>query len=166
MLAVLSAGLLVGACGNPTATLERVVAGDPAKPYLGKTRAEIVACAGEPSSSLDRGGSEVLVYHYSGSGPVPGAAKKKEEAAARKAAAAKAAAACSAAPRRTRTGNARRASPSRMGASTRLIFAPRAVESPYATKKVGKTHERVPVQQPEPCTFVWPDGCQAVHARA
>ena len=60
LLAVLGAGLLVAGCGNPNATFERVVAGDPAKPYLGKTRAEIVACAGEPSSSLDRGGSEVL----------------------------------------------------------------------------------------------------------
>ena len=42
------------------------------------------------------------------------------------------------------------------GRLTKLTFAPRDVESPYATKKNAKTKERVPVKQPEPCTFVLP----------
>ncbi len=153
LLAVLGAGLLVAGCGNPTATFERVVAGDPAKPYLGKTRAEIVACAGEPSSSLDRGGSEVLVYHYSGAGPVPGAAKKKEEGGARRRRASRG---LFGGGKKDKSWQCSASVTFENGRLTRLTFAPRDVESPYATKKVGKTHERVPVKQPEPCTFVLP----------
>jgi hypothetical protein len=48
-------------------------AADPAKPYLGMSREEIVACAGEPYAKYKSGAeAETLTYHYSGAGPVPG----------------------------------------------------------------------------------------------
>jgi hypothetical protein len=54
--------------------------GDPAKPYLGMTQDEIVACAGEPRSRYPSGAqAETFVYHYSGNGPVPGEPDKSAE---------------------------------------------------------------------------------------
>ena len=56
--------------------------GDPAAPYLGMSKAEIIACAGEPHARYESGAaSETLTYHYSGDGPVPAAPgeKKKDE---------------------------------------------------------------------------------------
>ena len=45
---------------------------DPAAPYLGMTKAQILACAGEPHSRFKSGAEkETLTYHYSGAGPVP-----------------------------------------------------------------------------------------------
>ena len=45
---------------------------DPAAPYLGMTKAQILACAGEPHSRFKSGAAkETLTYHYSGAGPVP-----------------------------------------------------------------------------------------------
>src|SRR6187549_1546758 len=45
---------------------------DPAAPYLGMTKAQILACAGEPHSRFKSGAAkEMLTYHYSGAGPVP-----------------------------------------------------------------------------------------------
>ena len=47
-------------------------AGDPAAPYLGMTKAQIIACAGEPHSRFKSAAEkETLTYHYSGGGPVP-----------------------------------------------------------------------------------------------
>ena len=71
-------GLCVGACQAPMATFERTVLGDPAKPYLGMTKAEIIACAGTPAGSYTHGTGETLTYHYSGAGPVPMAPAKKK----------------------------------------------------------------------------------------
>jgi hypothetical protein len=156
LLAVLGAGLLVAGCGNPTATFERVVAGDPARPYLGKTKAEIVACAGAPSATIDRGGSEVLIYHYSGPGPVPGVAKKKEEGGGAQGGGAGAGGGLFGAGKKDKSWQCSASVTFENGRLTKLTFAPRDVESPYATKKNAKTKERVPVKQPEPCTFVLP----------
>jgi hypothetical protein len=133
LLAALSAGLLVAGCGNPTATLERVVAGDPAKPYLGKTKAEIVACAGEPSASVDREGSEVLVYHYSGSGPVPGAAKKKQEGGAQTGLFG---------GKKDKNWECSASITFENGRLTRLTFAPRDVVSPYSTPKTSAAEKQ------------------------
>jgi hypothetical protein len=45
---------------------------DPAKPYLGMSKEEIVACAGQPHARYQSGAqAETLTYHYSGAGPVP-----------------------------------------------------------------------------------------------
>jgi hypothetical protein len=156
LLTVLSAGLLVMGCGNPTATLERVVAGDPAKPYLGKTKAEIVACAGEPSATIDRGGSEVLVYHYSGSGPVPGAAKKKKDEGGGTGGGTGGAQTGLFGVKKDKSWQCSASIVFENGRLTKLTFAPRDVESPYATKKNAKTKERVAVTPPQPCTFVLP----------
>ncbi len=58
-------------------------AADPAKPYLGMSTEQIIACAGEPHSRYKSGAeAETLTYHYSGAGPVPappGEKKKKEK---------------------------------------------------------------------------------------
>jgi len=57
-----------------------VAAHDPTSPYLGMTKSQIVACAGEPHSRFKSGAQkETLTYHYSGVGPVP-AEKRKAEA--------------------------------------------------------------------------------------
>jgi hypothetical protein len=53
---------------------------DPAAPYLGMTKEQIIACAGEPHSKLKMGPDrETLTYHYSGAGPVPDPSEKSEE---------------------------------------------------------------------------------------
>ena len=55
-------------------------AADPAKPYLGMSREEIVACAGEPYAKYKSGAeAETLTYHYSGAGPVPGPPGEKKK---------------------------------------------------------------------------------------
>ena len=72
-IAALAVALLVVACANPQATLTNLTAGDPAAPYLGMTKAEIIACAGTPHARIDSGAnSGTLTYRYSGAGPVPG----------------------------------------------------------------------------------------------
>jgi hypothetical protein len=75
--AILAVGLLAAACASPVATLERTISGDPAKPYLGKSKAEIMACAGAPFASYKGSSTETITYHYSGAGPVPGGDAKK-----------------------------------------------------------------------------------------
>jgi hypothetical protein len=57
-----------------------VYGADPAKPYLGMSQDEIVACAGEPHSRFKSGSDkETLTYHYSGDGPVPGEPGEKKK---------------------------------------------------------------------------------------
>lgn len=74
LLASLAAALLLASCANPQATLKNIAYGDPAKSYLGMSKAEIVACAGPPHSTYRSGATaETLTYHYSGAGPQPGA---------------------------------------------------------------------------------------------
>ena len=88
--AVLAATLLsmvalsFASCANPGATLTNVMTADPAKPYLGRTKTEIIACAGFPSASIQTDTGEVLTYRYKGAGPVPGAAKKAEKTSKKK----------------------------------------------------------------------------------
>ena len=43
------------------------------------------------------------------------------------------------------------------GRLTRVTFAPRLAVSPYETKTDPKTHEKVPVEQPKPCSFSLPN---------
>jgi len=55
-------------------------AGDPSAPYLGMTKAQIIACAGEPHSRFKSGAEkETITYHYAGAGPVPAEKPKAEE---------------------------------------------------------------------------------------
>ena len=80
ILAAHAAALLVGACANPSATLKSIAYGDPTQPYLGMSKQEIIACAGQPHSDYSMGSAgETLTYHYSGAGPVPGEAKKSND---------------------------------------------------------------------------------------
>jgi hypothetical protein len=82
ILTALLPALLLGACGGatPQATLKSIAYGDPAKDYLGMTKAEVIACAGDPHSTYKSGAAaETLTYHYSGAGPVPGEAPKADE---------------------------------------------------------------------------------------
>jgi major membrane immunogen (membrane-anchored lipoprotein) len=79
ILAVFVACLLLASCGGatPQMALKSLVSGDPTKPYLGMSKQDVLACAGQPHSDYESGGGgETLTYHYSGAGPVPGEAKK------------------------------------------------------------------------------------------
>ena len=71
--------LLVGAslCAG---LITSAPARDPAAPYLGMTKDEILACAGEPHARLKMGANaETLTYHYSGAGPVSAEPAKQGE---------------------------------------------------------------------------------------
>jgi len=46
LLTILAASLLVSACQAPVQTFERTFLADPAKPYVGMTKEQIIACAG------------------------------------------------------------------------------------------------------------------------
>ena len=71
--------LLVGA-GLCAGLITSAPARDPAAPYLGMTKDEILACAGEPHARLKMGANaETLTYHYSGAGPVPAEPAKSGE---------------------------------------------------------------------------------------
>ncbi len=59
--------------------MERTISGDPAKPYVGMTKEQVIACAGKPAGRYGTTSGETLVYHYSGAGPVPAAAKGEAE---------------------------------------------------------------------------------------
>lgn len=81
MRALVLAASLAGLCGSAL-LISAAYAADPAKPYLGMSKEEIVACAGEPYAKYKSGvEAETLTYHYSGAGPVPAAPgeKKKKE---------------------------------------------------------------------------------------
>jgi len=74
----------LGACAysGPSDMVNQLTAVDYGKPYIGMSKAEVLKCAGQPRSRIAAGpNTETLVYHYSGAGPVPGAAapaKKKK----------------------------------------------------------------------------------------
>jgi hypothetical protein len=70
-----SAACLALAAGAMPAAYGR----DPAAPYLGMTKEQIIACAGEPHSTYQSGDAETLVYHYSGDGPVPAPPESADE---------------------------------------------------------------------------------------
>lgn len=68
------AATLLGACSavqGPADLVTHMTASDPAKAYLGMTKAEVIACAGQPHSRYGGAVGETLTYHYSGAGPVP-----------------------------------------------------------------------------------------------
>lgn len=148
MLAGLAVGLCMGACQSPRATFDAVVLGDPAKPYLGMTKDQVIACAGKPSGSYGTTSGEALVYHYSGPGPVPAATKEKRAADPTNPFA------------KSKSDKIWKCSATlsfEEGRLARVNFAPRDVVSPYAKKKDAKTGEKVVVTPPEPCTFSLPN---------
>jgi hypothetical protein len=151
-LAIAGTGLLMAACASPRQSFERVVYGDPAKPYLGKTKAEIIACAGPPAGSYLRDSGETLTYHYSGPGPAPGAAPPKKEA---KDADAKPG--IFGGKKQDKSWKCVASLTFENDRLTHVTFAPHDVVSIYAEKKDAKTGVKSPAPQPEPCTFVLPN---------
>jgi hypothetical protein len=142
----LAMGFCLGGCQAPKQTFERVVYGDPGNAYLGMTKEQIIACAGQPAGSYNSNTGETLTYHYSGAGPVPGAVPKKQD---------------------DSNPTAPKKSDKNYDCSASLYFegerlahmnvAPRLVQSPYAEVTDPKTHEKKPAPQPKPCTFSLPN---------
>jgi hypothetical protein len=147
MLAILAAGLGMSACQAPQATFERTFMADPAKPYLGMTQEQVIACAGKPHNRLGLGTGETLTYRYSGAGPVPSAEKAKSDEA--KGPLGK--------PKSDKNWACSASLVFESGKLARVTVAPREVVGPYDTKKDPKTGEKVPVPQPERCAFSLPN---------
>jgi hypothetical protein len=81
----LAACLMAAGCASPTTTFKNIAYGDPASAYLGMTKSEVIACAGQPHSRYPAAeGSEILTYHYNGAGPVPEPEKKSGDKDAKK----------------------------------------------------------------------------------
>ena len=145
LLAILAAGLCLGACQAPMATFERTVLGDPAKPYLGMSKAEIVACAGKPAGSYPHGTGETLTYHYSGAGPVP----SSETSDAPKGPLG--------GPKSDKNYECNASIVFEADHMIRVTFAPREAISPYTEKKDPKTGVKAYVTPPKPCVFSLPN---------
>jgi hypothetical protein len=147
MLAILAAGLGASSCQAPRATFERTFF-DPAKPYVGMTKEQVIACAGAPAGRYNTNTGETLVYHYSGAGPVPTAAPKKQDDAKANPFGSK---------KSDKNYDCNASLVFEGGRLTRVTFAPRLAVSPFETKKDPKTREKVPVEQPKPCSFSLPN---------
>jgi|KBSSwiStaDraftv2_1062776.scaffolds.fasta_scaffold1420771_2 hypothetical protein len=145
----LAACAVLAACGGaPRAQMTRIISGNPVGPYLGKTKTEIIACAGIPASTYKTDSGENLTYHYSGAGPVPGAQPEEKKKGGI-----------------FGGGGGKKEDKDYKCVATlnfqndRLAganYAPRGAVSPYATKEDPKTHEKIPVPMPEPCSFTLP----------
>ncbi len=146
--AVLAIGLALGGCQSPRATFEAAIKGDPAKPYLGMTKEQVVACAGNPAGRYGIASGETLVYHYSGAGPVPSAAVKQKSTDPQN-------------PfgksKSEKNWDCSASLTFEAGRLTRVNFAPRLVVGPYEKKKDPKTGEKVTVTPPPPCNFSLPN---------
>jgi hypothetical protein len=154
LLASLAAALPLAACGGatPISTMQSIAYGDPVKPYLGKSKAEIIACAGAPHSQYGGAGTETITYHYSGPGPRPGAEAKSDDT-----------------KKPGMFGGIKKQSSdwdctaSLVFENNRLIrvsFAHKEVDSPYAyqSKKDKEGNEAAPTEL-KTCTFVLPPSC-------
>jgi hypothetical protein len=147
LLAPLAAASMLFGCAAPLATIETAMAEDPAKPYVGMTKAEIIACAGTPASTYAHHTGETLVYRYSGAGPVPSAEKKKDDK--------------EGSPFGKRKSDKKWTCSASLvfkgGKLARLTFAHKDVVSPYEQKKDPKTGEKTYVTPPPPCAFSLPN---------
>ena len=75
--APIAAALILAVCAG---LISAAYGADPAKPYLGMSKEEIIACAGEPYAKFRSGvEAETLTYHYSGAGPVPAPPDEKKK---------------------------------------------------------------------------------------
>jgi hypothetical protein len=146
---IVAAGAVLAACQAPMQTIERTVKGDPGKPYYGLTKEQIIACAGQPRSTYQKGSAENLTYRYSGAGPIPSAAPKKQDKPNPQNALSK--------PKEDKNFACSATLTFEQGRLTNVTYAPAQVVSPYETKTDPKTHEKIPVPQPQPCTFSLPN---------
>ena len=149
LLAILGAGLCLGGCSNPRATFERVVFADPAKPYLGMSKAQVIACAGKPAGSFTHGTTEMMTYHYNGAGPVPAPEPAKPAASDQKGPLG--------GPKSNKIYDCDASMAFEADHLVRVTFAPRLAISPYTEKTDPKTHERTYVTPPPPCAFSLPN---------
>jgi hypothetical protein len=145
LVAFMATAMVAGGCQAPVATIERTIAGNPAAPYRGMSKEEIMACAGQPASVYSHSSGETLVYHYSGSGPVPGAEKKKD----------------SGNPLEGRKSSGDWTCTASLvfenGRLERVTYAHRDVESPYKKKTNPETGKKEYITPPEPCSFSLPN---------
>jgi hypothetical protein len=85
ILPVLAAAAPLASCATavqgPADMARQITRSDPTGPYIGMTKAEVIACAGQPHSRYGGAAGETLTYHYSGAGPVPSPEKddKKQD---------------------------------------------------------------------------------------
>jgi hypothetical protein len=145
--ALIAVTLGASGCQAPMQTFERTVYGDPAKPYLGMTKEQVIACAGKPSGSYNTSAGETLTYHYSGAGPVPAPVSQRSDEP--KGPLGK--------PKSDKNWKCSASLAFEGGKLVRVSFAPRDVVSPYEKRKDPKTGEKVPVTPPEPCKFSLPN---------
>jgi hypothetical protein len=79
-LAGLAATLIIAGSASLQLGLSAAHGADPATPYLGMSKSEIIACAGEPYARYQSGArAETLTFHYSGAGPVPAPPGEKKK---------------------------------------------------------------------------------------
>lgn len=150
LLAIVAVGASLGGCQAPRQTFERTFLPDPAKPYIGMTKEQIIACAGTPYNSYSNAKGETFVYHYSGAGPIPTADnKQKSDQGKNQSPLSK--------PKTDKNWKCGASLAFEDGKLARVTFAPNGVVGPYDTKKDPKTGENVPVPQPDPCTFSLPN---------
>ena len=146
LVTLVAAAISAGGCQAPVATIERTIAGNPAGPYRGMSKEEIIACAGQPASVYSHNTGETLVYHYNGPGPVPGAEKKKKDGGN---------------PLEGRKSSGDWTCSASLvfenGRLERVTYAHRDVESPYKKKTNPETGEKEYVTPPEPCSFSLPN---------
>jgi hypothetical protein len=154
----LAAAATLSACATavqgPADMVSQITAGDPTKPYIGMTKAEVIACAGQPHSRYGNATGETLTYHYSGAGPVPAADKTKQDDAKPKGPFA------GLSVKKDKGGWDCTASFVFDGDRvTRITFAHKDVDSPYAwqSEKDPVKREKMRNTPPPTCTFSLPN---------
>ena len=128
-------------------TIERTIAGNPSRPYQGMSKEEIIACAGNPASVYSHKTGETLVYRYTGSGPVPGAAPKKKENEG----------SILGGDKSNKDWTCSASLVFEAGRLVRVTYAHKDVVSPYEKKRNPETGEKEYVTPPEPCSFSLPN---------
>jgi hypothetical protein len=146
LVAALAVGLAAGGCQAPMSTIQRTIGGNPAGPYRGMSKEEIIACAGQPASIYPHNTGETMVYHYNGPGPVPGAEKKKKDEGG-----------VLGSRKSSKDWTCTASLVFEAGRLERVTYAHRDVESPYKTKTNPETGKREYVTPPGPCSFSLPN---------
>lgn len=146
VIAAFLVGLAAGGCQAPVSTIQRTIGSNPAKPYRGMSKEEVVACAGQPASVFSHKTGETLVYHYNGAGPVPSTEKKKRDDGS-----------IIGGRRSSKDWTCSASLIFEAGRLERVTYAHRDVESPYKTKTNPETGKKEYITPPEPCSFSLPN---------
>jgi hypothetical protein len=153
---VLGAVAALAACTNPQATIHDLTTSDPTKPYIGMSKAALMACIGPPHARYPSGdNSETLTYHYSGAGPTKGASAPPQKSGKKPGLA----------------GALKKKGDSNWTCTASLVFendrlvrlayAHKDVRSPYAYMDVKDPRKREELKDAPPpsCSFVLPPSC-------